>query len=130
MGKNKQQRKAENRKANTAASFEALTECSKKLETLTVQMNKLSAKIASSQRHQRTSELALKHIEESGRPQDRYFTQVGRMFMLEQKSGVIQGLRTTIEQSQKDIPRLSQTLEQFAKLKTEQMNQIQELTGA
>ena len=130
MGKNKQLRRAENKKANNEASILALAECSKKLDVLTAQTNKLSMKIAATRRVERTSALALNFIAQTGQETDRYYSQVGRMFLKESAEKVDQGLRNGVEESKKDLEKLTKTLEQFEKLRKEQIEQIKELTVA
>lgn len=130
MGKNKELRRAENKKANNEASILALAECSKKLDVLTAQTNKLSLKIASTQRLERTSALAINFIAQTGQETDRYYSQVGRMFLKENAEEVDKGLRNAVAESKKDLEKLTKTLEQFEKLRKEQIEQMKELTVA
>ena len=127
MGKNKQARRAENRKLQHDAAFQCLTDYSKKLDILQTQMTKLSLKISTTQRLQKTSSLALSHIQASSTETDRFYTQLGRMFLQEPLVDVITGLKRSIREGEEELPKLMQTMGQFEKLKSEQITQIKEL---
>lgn len=127
MGKNKQLRKEENRKAQQEASYHALTEHARKLEILQEQSCKLSARISSAQRAQRVASLAISHIEQYGSETDKYFPQMGRAFLLCGKETVVADLKRERSEAQNEVPKLMETLNHFEKLKREQIDQITEL---
>jgi DNA repair exonuclease SbcCD ATPase subunit len=127
MGKNKQLRKAENRKAQKESFLVAFSEYSKKLETLQTQIGKLSVKINALQRRQRSDSLALIHIEETGSVKDKYYVQMGRGFIQERCDTVLSSLKKDAESASADLPKLVNALNQFEKLKLEVVGQIKEL---
>ncbi len=127
MGKNKQLRKVENRKAQEEASLQSMFECSKRLEILQEQTSKLATKIGSTQRAQRSASLAINYISESGTERDVYYSQLGRSFLLNSRESVVKSLESQVEESNKELPRLLATMKQFDKLKQEQLDQITEL---
>lgn len=127
MGKNKQLRKEENRKAQQEASYHALTEYARKLEILQEQSSKLSSRISSTQRAQRVASLAISHIEQYGAETDKYFSQMGRAFLACSKEKVLADLERDHSEAQNEVPKLMETLNHFEKLKREQIDQITEL---
>ena len=127
MGKNKQTRKAENRKAQEAATLQCLLDYSKKVEVLMEQSSKLASRIASSQRAQRGAIIALKYINEATGESDHLYTQMGRCFLVQPRDKVIEELSSEIQTIESDLPRLKETFQQFEKLKKEQIDRITEL---
>jgi hypothetical protein len=127
MGKNKQTRKAENRKAQEEATLHSLIEYSKRLEVLQQQSSKLAARIGSAQRSQRTASLSLKYIEEVSRESEGLYSQLGRCFLLEPRDTVIETLSMEKNAAEQELPRLEAAFKQFEKLKKEQVDQITEL---
>ena len=99
----------------------------RRLEVLQEQSSKLASRIASSQRSQRTAALGLKYITESAYEHDLYYTQLGRSFLLSSREEVVSDLQSQISTSAADLPRLQATMEQFDKLRKEQIEQITEL---
>ncbi len=127
MGKNKQARKAENRKAQEEATLHSLIECSKRLEVLQEQSSKLAVRIGSAQRTQRTASIALRYIKETSGESDVLYSQLGRCFLLAPRETVIDNLSSEKLAADTEIPRLEAAFKQFEKLKKEQVDQITEL---
>ena len=127
MGKNKQLRRAENRKAQKEAYLNSLSEYSRKVETLQSQIGKLTVRINSLQRQQRTASLALTHLESKASANDKYYMQLGRLFVQEPLGSVVDSLKMDAESATGDLPKLLSALNQFEKLKKEVLEQIKEL---
>jgi chaperonin cofactor prefoldin len=127
MGKNKQLRRAENRKAQKEAYLNSLSEYSRKVETLQSQIGKLTVRINSLQRQQRTASLALTHLESTASANDKYYMQLGRLFVQEPLGSVVDSLKMDAESATGDLPKLLSALNQFEKLKKEVLEQIKEL---
>lgn len=130
MGKNRQLRKAENRKAQQEAFLASLSEYSKKLETLQTQISKLSVRINSLQRQQRTASLALNHLDQTSSVDDKYYMQMGRVFVHEPFENVVDSLRKDADSASADLPKLMNALSQFESLKKEVLAQIKELNDS
>ena len=127
MGKNKQSRKIENRKAQVEMSIKAVSEHEKKLEIVEEQLNKISLQIASLQRLERVSSLSLSHIKEIPDNSSSYYTQCGKMFLQESKQNVVSGLNSSIVSAGDKLPTLNKTFTKFESLKKEQVDAIKEL---
>jgi hypothetical protein len=127
MGKNKALRKAENRIVQQEASLETYLEYSKRLDVLQEQSAKLASRIASTQRTQRTAMLGLKYIKDSAKDSDNYYTQLGRCFLLDSRKQIMNDMESRVNVCGADLPRLQAAMDQFEKLKKEQLEQITEL---
>ena len=127
MGKNKQLRREENRKAQMEATAVALSDYARKLEILDEQSAKLMSRINSKLRAERIATLALHHIDSSGTNSDKYYTQFGRAFLEKDKVQVVLDLQSEKESASTDLPKLSETLNHFEKLRKEQIAHITEL---
>ena len=127
MGKNKQLRKEENRKAQVEASLQAVAEYARKLEFLQDQSAKLSMKVSGAQRKIRTAFLALNHIESTKSDSDKYFMQLGKAFIQRPYPVVVSSLNEEIASGEEELPKLTATLNQFEKLRKEQVGRIAEL---
>lgn len=127
MGKNKQARKVENRKAQEEAALQSLFDCSRRLEVLQEQSSKLATRIGVAQRSQRTSSFALKYVSELSTDSDVFYSQMGRSFLLESRERITQALVAEKDSAGAELPRLQTALKQFEKLKKEQLDQITEL---
>ncbi len=127
MGRNKQLRREENRKAQMEATAIALSDYARKLEILDEQSAKLMSRITSKQRTERIAALALHHIDSNGTNSDKYYTQFGRAFLEKDKAQVVSHLQNEKESASTDLPKLNGTLSHFEKLRKEQIAHITEL---
>jgi len=126
MGKNKQIRKEENRKAQAESNMKAVTEYEKKLEVIQDQINKISLKIASCQKNKRISDLSKEYIANIPETANLY-SSMGKSFLLDKRASILEHLETSARLADEELPRLSKTYSQFDKLKKEQLDSIKEL---
>ena len=127
MGKNKELRRAENRKAQMDASLQAVAEYARKLEFVQDQSSKLSIKVANIQRQVRTASLALSHLQSTQVASEKYFVQLGRAFIQQSYDSVVSQLNKEKAAGEAELPKLTAALNQFERMRKEQIQRITEL---
>jgi hypothetical protein len=127
MGKNKQIRIEENRKAQIESNMKAVAEYEKKLQVIQDQVNKISLKIATCQRDKRMADLSKAYIDAVPDVEAKFYTGLGKSFVLGSRSDILFELTASAEKASEQLPRLTKTFTQFESLKKEQLGSINEL---
>ena len=129
MGKNKQLRKEENRKAQVENNMRAVVEYEKRLEVIQDQINKISLKIATCQRDKRVSDLSRDYIQSVPETDSvaRFYKGLGKSFLLGSREEIVEDLLNSANEAYEELPRLTKTFTQFETLKKEQLDSIKEL---